>query len=63
MTTITFCKQKCCPVVEIYENEVILGDEKGPEGITKWSKQQFKDFIDAAKGGKFDEAVKDEKKK
>ena len=29
--TITFCKAKCCPVVEIYENEIKLGDEKGPE--------------------------------
>ena len=57
--TITFCKAKCCQVVEIYENEIKLGDEKGPEVVTTWSKKQFKDFIDAAKEGKFDEAVKD----
>lgn len=55
--TITFCKNKCCPVVEVYENNVVLGDKDGDEGVTKWSKNQFKDFIDAAKEGKFDEIV------
>ena len=49
MKTITFCKAKCCPVVEVHENQIILGDRIGSEGITTWSKQQFKDFIDAAK--------------
>ena len=43
---ITFCKQKCCPVVEVQENTIILGDAKGPEGITTWTKNQFKDFIE-----------------
>ena len=57
---ITFCKQKCCPVVEVQENNIILGDAKGPEGITTWTKNQFKDFIEAAKEGKFDEIVNDE---
>lgn len=55
--TIKFCKAKCCPVVEIHEHEVILGDREGKEGITTWSKGQFKDFIDAAKEGKFDSVV------
>lgn len=59
MKTITFCRAKCCPVVEVHENEVRLGDEKGIEGVTTWSKKQFKDFLDAAKDGKFDEVVKD----
>lgn len=54
---ITFCKDKCCPVVEITENQIILGDANGSEGITKWSKKQFKDFVDAVKEGKFDEIV------
>lgn len=57
MKTITFCKAKCCPVVEVHENQIILGDRIGSEGITTWSKQQFKDFIDAAKEGKFDSVV------
>jgi hypothetical protein len=58
--TIKFCKNKCCPIVEIYEDVVILGDKEGPEGITTWNKAQFKDFIDAAKSGKFDEAIKEQ---
>lgn len=57
--TITFCKNKCCPVVEVQDNNIVLGDANGAEGITTWSKKQFKDFIDAAKNGKFDEVVKD----
>lgn len=56
---ITFCKNKCCPVVDVQEDKVVLGDANGVEGITTWSKKQFKDFVDAAKDGKFDEAVKD----
>lgn len=54
MKTITFCKQKCCPVVEIYPDKITLGDANGPEGLTTWSKEQFSDFIDAVKDGKFD---------
>ena len=57
MNTITFCKDKCCPVLEVHENKIVLGDEKGPEGITTWSKKQFKDFLEAAKEGKFDSVV------
>ncbi len=55
--TIKFCRNKCCPVVEVHDDKIILGDKDGPEGITVWSKNQFKDFIDAAKSGKFDEVV------
>lgn len=54
---ITFCKDKCCPVVEIVENQVVLGDANGVEGVTTWTKKQFKDFVEAAKEGKFDEIV------
>lgn len=52
---ILFCQKKCCPVVKIRENDVVLGDEKGPEGITVWSKPQFNDFIKAVKEGKITE--------
>ncbi len=57
MTTITFCKDKCCPVLDVHENHVVLGDANGPEGITTWSKKQFNDFLEAAKEGKFDDVV------
>jgi hypothetical protein len=57
---ITFCKQKCCPVIEVQENNIVLGDANGPEGITTWTKNQFKDFIEAAKDGKFDGIVNGE---
>jgi hypothetical protein len=55
--TITFCKNKCCPVIEIHENKIVLGDVNGPEGITTWTKNNFKDFVEAAKSGKFDDVV------
>jgi len=54
---IKFCKNKCCPVVEVQDQFIVLGDKEGPEGITKWTKNQFKDFIEAAKNGKFDKIV------
>jgi hypothetical protein len=57
--TIKFCKNKCCPVVEIQENAIVLGDKNGPEGITTWTKSQFKDFVEAAKNGKFDKVVEE----
>ena len=57
MKTITFCKAKCCPTVTINDTNVILGDAEGAEGITTWTKNQFKDFIEAAKEGKFDEIL------
>jgi hypothetical protein len=34
-----------------------LGDKEGPEGITTWTKNQFADFVEAAKDGKFDEII------
>lgn len=57
--TIEFCCKEKCPVVEYEENSdiVILGDPKGPEGVTKWTKEQFADFLFAAKLGKFDDVV------
>lgn len=57
---IEFCKEKCCPVVEYTDdsNTILLGDANGPEGITTWTKQQFADFVLAAKLGKFDEIIK-----
>jgi BRCT domain type II-containing protein len=58
---IKFCKNKCCPVVTVEHEQIILGDKEGPEGITTWSKNQFKDFIEAAKEGKFDEIIKEVK--
>jgi hypothetical protein len=35
----------------------VLGDVNGPEGITTWTKNNFKDFVEAAKSGKFDDVV------
>jgi hypothetical protein len=56
---IEFCKEKCCPVIEYTEesNIVLLGDAEGPEGVTTWTKQQFADFVEAAKEGKFDNII------
>lgn len=53
---IEFCCKSKCPVIEYTEdsNIIVLGDANGPEGITTWSKEQFKDFVLAAKEGKFD---------
>jgi|GEM_PF-2810236 hypothetical protein len=59
---INFCKNKCCPVVEVTEESIVLGDAKGPEGVTVWTKNQFADFVEAAKSGKFDEIVNDTEK-
>jgi len=41
------------------ENAIVLGDKNGPEGITTWTKSQFKDFVEAAKNGKFDKVVEE----
>ena len=56
---IEFCKEKCCPVIEYTEesNVVLLGDAEGPEGVTTWTKQQFADFLEAAKEDKFDNII------
>ena len=54
---IKFCTNNCCPVVKITNENVILGDPNGKEGVTVWSKKQFKDFLVAVKEGKFDHLV------
>jgi hypothetical protein len=57
---IEFCCKDKCPVIEYTETSdvILLGDANGPEGITTWTKQQFADFVFAAKLGKFDEIIK-----
>lgn len=57
---IEFCCKDKCPVVEYSQDSdiVLLGDPNGPEGVTTWSKEQFADFLVAAKMGKFDEIIK-----
>lgn len=57
---ITFCKSKCCPTVEVVEDKIHLGDANGPEGVTVWTKENMKDFVEAAKDGKFDKLVAEE---
>ena len=47
-----------CPVVEVSGQDIVLGDRNGIEGITVWTKEQFSDFIEAAKNGKFDKIIK-----
>jgi hypothetical protein len=59
MNKITFCKNRCCPVVEFDEDIVILGDKDGVEGITKWTRNQFSDFVIAAKNGLFDNLIEE----
>jgi len=56
---IKFCCKDKCPVIEYTEesNVVLLGDAEGPEGVTTWTKQQFADFVEAAKEGKFDNII------
>jgi hypothetical protein len=53
---IEFCCKDKCPVVEYTDdsNTILLGDANGPEGVTTWTKEQFADFVLAAKEGKFD---------
>lgn len=55
---ITFCCKNKCPFVEVVDDMILLGDANGPEGITKWTKGNMKDFIEAAKDGKFDSLIK-----
>jgi len=51
------CGGKKCPVITEMPNEMFaIGSPK--EGITTWDKDQFNDFVNAAKEGKFDELVK-----
>lgn len=60
---IYFCKGKnCCPEVEFLENNIVkLGNENDKEGATYWTKNQFKDFIDAVNNGDFDNFLNDDK--
>lgn len=52
---VTFCKpNSCCPSIIVDKNDdivVIGGDD---EGFTKFTKEQFKMFLDEAKHGTFD---------
>lgn len=55
-----FCCKDKCPVVMDNGTEIVIGEEKtenGLGGFTAMSRQQFKDFVDAAKAGKFDEVL------
>lgn len=52
------CNGKKCPVVQPLENgKFHIGSPE--EGITEWDKDHLKDFVNAAKSGKFDELIKD----
>jgi hypothetical protein len=52
---ITFCKpNSCCPSITLdkNENDIIIGGEE--EGYTKFTKEQFKMFVEEVKHGTFD---------
>lgn len=50
------CGGKKCPIVEqVSNNQIVLGAKE--EGFTTWDKDQFTDFVKAAKDGKFDELL------
>lgn len=55
--TIEFCcgGKKCPVVTEVPENRIQIGGEE--EGKTTWGRDQFADFVQAAKSGKFDELL------
>lgn len=55
--TIQFCcgGKKCPVVTQINENQIAIGGKE--EGVTTWDKDQFTDFVNAAKSGKFDELI------
>lgn len=56
---ITFCRKKsCCPTVTPREdgNFEVGGKE---EGVSVFTKQHLSDFVAAAKGGKFDDLIKE----
>jgi hypothetical protein len=61
MQTIKFCKTKrCCPEVNVVkengEVSFVIGGKE--EGVTVFTRNNFKDFIAAAKEGVFDEFVR-----
>lgn len=58
LATIEFCcgKRRCPVVKQMKGDQIKLGGKK--EGETVWGKDQFKDFVEAAKNGTFDELIK-----
>lgn len=46
------CRRGRCPTLKVSEDSVILGGEK--EGFTYWSRDNLRDFVNAAKDGRFD---------
>jgi hypothetical protein len=53
---ITFCKAgTCCPSIVVDKNDdnIVIGGKE--EGFTKFTKDQFKMFLEEAKHGTFDE--------
>lgn len=57
MLLVKLCKnKKCCPSVWKENNTFILGGDE--EGFTKWTPEQFKDLIERAKAGEFDNHIK-----
>ena len=55
---ITFCgKGSCCPAIDINKDNdtVILGGNE--EGYTRFTKEQFKMFVNEAKNGTFDNYI------
>ena len=57
INTILFCKgRRCCPEVQIKnDGTVIIGGKD--EGFTTFSKENFHDFVSAAKEGKIDAVI------
>lgn len=54
--TYEFCKnRKCCPTVSTKEGFGIVKVGGEVEGFTLWSRDQFRDFVSAAKDGHFDD--------
>jgi len=54
--SITFCKPgSCCPSITVDKNtdDIVIGGLE--EGYTKFTKEQFKMFLEEAKHGTFDE--------
>jgi len=57
LRTIEFCcgGKKCPVITEMADGMFAIGGTK--EGVTTWDKDQMKDFVEAAKTGKFDELI------
>ncbi len=57
----SWCREKCCPVVEDNGTTVKIGEDITNEnlgGFTVMSKSQFRDFVEHAKNGGFDNIIK-----